>query len=294
MCNFRFFQKLPGYNQARFLFLLIFLLAGWSILSSITVIAQGSLLIMPGRAVFEGSKKTIELNLANNGTDTARYNISMIQFRMKDDGSFEEITQPDPGQNFSDKYIRFFPRIVTLAPKEGQVVKIQLIKTNQLATGEYRSHMYFRAVPIQKPLGEKEVPQDTSAISVRLIPIFGITIPVIIRIGESTAKVSLSDLSFEMVSDTIPRLMMTFNRTGNMSVYGDLSVNYISLSGKVTQVGVVRGIAVYTPNALRRFQLNLNKVEGVDYHSGKLKIIYTAQTDVKSDRLAEGELPLKK
>jgi hypothetical protein len=248
---------------------------------------------MPGRAVFEGSKKTIELTLANTGTDTARYNISMVQFRMKEDGSFEEITQPDPGQIFSDQYLRFFPRNVTLAPKEGQVVKIQLIKTSQLAPGEYRSHMYFRAVPVQKPLGEKEIPLDSSAISVRLVPIFGITIPVIIRVGASTAKVNFSDLSFEMADDTIPRLKLTFNRTGNMSVYGDLSVSYISLLGKITQVGVVRGIAVYTPNILRRFQFNLNKIEGIDYHSGKLHIVYTAPTDVKATRLAETELQLK-
>src|SRR5512133_2226295 len=107
--------------------------------------AQGNLLITPRRVVFEGQKKTQELNLANTGSDTAKYNVSIVQYRMKEDGSFEEITVPDPGQNFADKNIRFFPRTVTLAPNEAQVVKMQLTKSDQLLPGEYRSHVYFRA-----------------------------------------------------------------------------------------------------------------------------------------------------
>ena len=254
--------------------------------------AQGNLLITPRRVVFEGSVKTQELNLANTGKDTARYNVSIIQYRMNEDGSFVEITEPDPGQNFADKNIRFFPRSVTLAPNEAQVVKMQLTKTNTLTPGEYRSHVYFRAVPMEKALGEEETRKDSAGISVQLIPIFGITIPVIIRVGESTTKVTLTDLAVEMANDTLPRLKMTFNRSGNMSVYGDISVKYKSPEGKITEVGVVKGIAVYTPNALRRFLLDLKRLPEVDYRKGSLTVEYTTQSDVKSEKLAKAELTL--
>jgi hypothetical protein len=254
--------------------------------------AQGNLLITPRRLVFEGSKKSMDLNLANTGQDSATYAISLVQIRMKDDGVFETITEPDPGQQFADKNIRFFPRSVTLAPNEAQVVKVQVIKANELSTGEYRSHFYFRAVPKAKPLGEAEAASDTTTISVKLTPVFGITIPVIIRIGDNSSKVSLSDLSFLAVNDTIPRVSMTFNRTGNMSVYGDISVDHVSTSGKITRVGVANGIAVYTPNSIRRFQFNLNKVPGIDFKSGTLRIIYSAPSDVKPARYAEAELLL--
>src|SRR5476651_1473462 len=72
--------------------------------------AQGNLIIMPRRVVFEGAKRTQELNLANTGKDTAKYVISVVEYRMKHDGNFELITQPDSGQNFADKNFRFFPR----------------------------------------------------------------------------------------------------------------------------------------------------------------------------------------
>jgi P pilus assembly chaperone PapD len=255
--------------------------------------AQGDLLITPRRVVFEGSKRSMDLNLANTGKDTATYAISLIQIRMKEDGGFETITEPDPEQRFADRYIRFFPRSVTLGPNEAQAVKIQLIRSSELEQGEYRSHFYFRSIPKVSPLGEKEKAKDTTTISVMLTPVFGITIPAIIRIGESTAKVTFSDLGFEMINDTIPRFSLVFNRSGNMSVFGDLTVDHISTQGKITRVGMANGVAVYTPNTKRRFQFNLNRVPGVDFRTGTLRVIYTASSDVKPVRLAEAEFSLK-
>jgi len=255
--------------------------------------AQGNLLITPRRVVFEGSKKNEELNLANTGNDTATYNVSMVQYRMKDDGSFEAITEPDPGQHFADKNLRFFPRMVTLAPGESQVVKMQLFRTSELAPGEYRSHVYFRAVPKQTALGTEDVNKDTTTLSVKIVPIFGITIPVIIRVGANDTKVSLSDLSYATVNDTLPQLSLTFNRQGSMSVYGDIDVFYIPQTGKGQQVATLRGVAVYTPNLLRKIKMDLKKGEGIDYHKGKLQVTYSAQAEEKKAKFAEAELILK-
>ncbi len=255
--------------------------------------AQGNLLITPRRVVFEGSKKSMDINLANNGQDTATYAISIVQIRMKDDGSFETITEPDPGQRFADANIRFFPRSVTLGPNEAQVVKVQVIKSNQLTDGEYRSHFYFRAVPKAKLLGEEEPVVDSTTISVKLTPIFGITIPVIIRVGENSANVTLSGLEVHTLNDTIPRLSITLNRSGSMSVYGDLSVDHVSAQGKITRVGVANGVAVYTPNTVRRFQLNLQRIPGIDYKSGTLKVNYSTSTEIKPRKYAEAELLLR-
>ena len=135
-----------------FLFLSVGII-GFTLFTGYDVSAQGNLLITPRRVVFEGNKRSFDLNLANIGSDTATYSISIVQIRMKEDGGFETITQPDPGQQFADRFIRFFPRSVTLGPNESQVVKVQLTKTNELTPGEYRSHFYFRAVPKMQPLG---------------------------------------------------------------------------------------------------------------------------------------------
>ena len=254
------------------------------------IYAQGNLLITPRRVVFDGSTRSIDLNLANTGQDSATYSISIVQIKMTEDGQFETITEPDPGQRFADRFIRYFPRSVNLAPGESQVIKVQVTRRSQLEEGEYRSHFYFRAVPETRPLGEEDTTQVTDAISVQLTPIFGITIPVIIRVGESTTSVTLTDPEFRMVNDTDPQLEITFNRSGNMSVYGNLAVDHISPSGTVTRVGIANGIAVYTPNTKRKFILNLSKTEDTDYTKGRLKIYYSAPSDVRPEMYAESEL----
>ena len=100
------------------------------------------------------------ISLANIGKDTATYSISLVQIRMTENGGFETITEADEGQQFASPYLRFFPRSVTLKPEEVQTVKIQAVRTGGLAPGEYRSHLYFRATPKEKPLGE-EIPKRT-------------------------------------------------------------------------------------------------------------------------------------
>lgn len=251
--------------------------------------AQGDLLIYPKRLVFDGSKRAQEINLSNKGNDTARYIISVVQIRMNDNGSFEMISGPDPGQHFADKNFRFFPRSVLLAPRETQVVKIQTVRSSDLPAGEYRSHLYLRAEKVESPRGEEQSTKDASSISIHLEPVFGISIPIIIRAGESTTQISLSKVSFQLDHDSVPTLTMDIMRSGNMSTYGDVTVDYISLegkkkdaisildfniAGKATRVGVVKGIAVYTPNTVRHITISLDKNQGIDYHSGALHIVY--------------------
>lgn len=255
--------------------------------------SQGNLLVTPRRVVFDGSRRVMELNLANTGADTSKYNVSLIQYRMNEDGSFTEITEPDPGQLFADKNIRFFPRTVTLGPNEAQVVKMQVTNMDKLAPGEYRSHVYFRSVPKLTALGSEDLKKDTTAVSVQLTPVFGITIPVIIRVGVSDAKINLSDIKFDEINDTTKILEIKFNRTGNMSVYGDLRVVHISPAGKQTSVGSLNGIAVYTPNKSRTLRINIAEEKSVNFKSGKLKISFISQSDTKPVTYAETEYILK-
>ncbi len=255
--------------------------------------AQGDLLITPRRVVFEGNKRSMDLSLANIGKDTATYSISLVQIRMTEDGGFETITEADEGQQCASTYLRFFPRSVTLKPEEVQTVKIQTVRTGGLPPGEYRSHLYFRATPKEKPLGEEIPKQDDQAtISINLVPVFGITIPVIIRVGEPSYNVTLSNPELTFENDTLPRLSFIFNRSGNYSVYGDISVDHVAPDGTVNRVGIAKGIAVYTPNATRKFTFNLYKGQ-IDYKNGKLLITYSAPSDVRPEKYAEATLNLK-
>jgi hypothetical protein len=254
------------------------------------------LLIFPKRIVFEGTNKRSDIiNLTNNGRDTARYEISFVQIRMNEDGSFENIPDTVPGQSFAHKYLRYFPRKVILAPNESQTVKLQLTQTGMLLPGEYRSHLYFRSVPESVPLnGEKPVNDaEASGIAIRLTAVYGVTIPTIIRIGESSTQVSITNATFEMFDQVAPIVSMDFNRTGNMSTYGEIEVTHTSPDGRKTKVAEISGFAVYTPGTLRRARIDLKKT-GVDYTSGTLTIVYsTSGIRGKRIKLADAHVNLK-
>jgi hypothetical protein len=255
--------------------------------------AQGDLLVMPKRVVFEGSKRSEILNLANIGNDTAFYTISFMQIKMLEDGSFEAITEPETGQQFADDYIRVFPRKVTLAPNESQTVKLQITKTNELKQGEYRSHLYFRAAPKTVPLSELEQ-QTSSSIAISLIPVYGISIPTIIRAGQTSVQTHISDIKLVADKDSTSDVQFTINRKGNISIYGDISVDHISDQGKVSRVATVAGVAVYTPNSLRRMTLKLGPSDDIDLSKGKLVIAYSPQNVSKTEKYAEAEILLNK
>lgn len=279
----------PMMNKSVGLILLLFVLS--SLITDHTLFAQGSLLLTPKRVVFEGTRSSESINLANLGKDTARYVISLVEYRMKEDGGFEEITQKEAGQFSAVPYIRFFPRTVTLAPNEAQVIRMQLNKKpGQMASGEYRSHLYVRAVPKPTPMGEKEAEQS-STIGVKLVPVFGVSIPVIIRVGESRTAGSITGLSITTTNDP-SQLNLMLNRSGNMSIYGDIYVKHIAPDGKSTVVAVVKGLAVYAPNTIRYVALPLNKSLNVNYHSGKLVTQFMNNVDGKDKKMAESELAL--
>lgn len=250
------------------------------------------LMVFPKRLIFEGNNRTASINLSNVGQDTARYNISFLQYRMTETGGFEEITTPDSAQRFANPYLRFFPRSVTLAPNESQMIKIQLTKTDSLTPGEYRSHLYFRSVPKAIPLGEVKPEKQDSGISIRLIPVFGITIPVIIRVGEPDTKVRLSDATVTTTSDSTANLSLNIHRSGNMSIYGNITVKYTSPNGNSKQVGYAQGLSIYTPNIKRQFSLALEKEATDNFQKGNFHIEFSEDVNFRKVLRAEYDLNL--
>lgn len=255
----------------------------------------GDLLVTPTRALFEGGKKNEVLTLINRGSDTATYQISVVQYRMTASGELEKIESPDSGQHFATDLVRFFPRQVTIAPGETQNVRLQLrIPAEGLADGEYRSHLYFRSVPKQEPLALTPDTTASGEFAVQLTAVFGVSVPVIVRQGELNGAVAIEDLALTQgTAADRPVLSLTFNRRGDRSVYGALKVLFRTSDGRELQVGGIGGVAVYTPNAQRSLQLPLLFPEGMNPHDGTLTVLYDSMSALKPERIAVAELAVK-
>jgi len=262
---------------------------------SLTSLAQGNLMITPIRVVFEGNKQKEELNLANIGIDTAIYTISFVQKKMKEDGGLVNIDKIDSTQMSAEPYLRLFPRRVTLAPGEAQTISLQFRRKPDMAAGEYRSHLYFRPEKKNTLLGmENNTDNDPTAVDVQITPIFGISIAIIIRIGEVNVSASLSDLKLDNKENTIQNLKLAINRTGNISLYGDIKILYVPVQGKPYQIGTTVGVGVYSNINKRFVTVKLNNTSGKPLKDGRLKVQYIGKGETNKPVVyAEGELDIR-
>ncbi len=268
-------------------------IAGCFLLVSFNVFAVAQLMVTPTRVVFEGNERTKQITLINNGADSGRFKVSFVRKNMTTEGGVEVIKEGEPGL-YSDEMVRFSPRLVTLAPGQSQTVRLMLRKKSGTSDGEYRSHMMFQSLPDAAVTDVNKLASESKGgVSIRLIPVVGITIPVIVRQGKLNADVSLSGFELKQ-SNTVKAqssLSLQINRTGNKSIYGDFRVYYTPKGGDPIIVGRVNGAAVYTSVTHRKLEIKLKVPPEFSLSNGELHITYLMPgKDKKTGLIAESRL----
>jgi len=262
------------------LWLAILTLGLTTALSGIAV-AQGAgdLVVTPTRVVFENRTRSAQVTLANRGSATATFRISLIDMVMNETGQMSEI--PATEAQSATSLVRYAPRQIDIAPGAHQVVRLSLRKPASLADGEYRSHMFFHALPPES--AGRSVTDETdlanNELRIQLIPIYGVTIPVIVRQGTLALRADITDTVHLPTSGDLPeRLQITLNRDGEISAFGDLLATYQPPDGSAEiVVGQINRLAVYTPNTKRKVVMILQVPNGVTLKSGgTLQVTYRA------------------
>ena len=232
--------------------------------ASLNVSALGQLMVAPTRIIFEGNERTKHVNLINNGSETGRYRITFVRRNMSPDGKIDEIEENEPGM-YSDEMVRFSPRQVTLEPGQSQIVRLMLRKKRDTADGEYRSHMMFQSLPDPASTDVSNLASNSKKVAIQLIPVVGITIPVIVRQGDLKSEVNLSNFEIKQ-SNTVKAqsvLSLKINREGDMSIYGDFRVYFTPKGGEPVNVGTLNGVAVYTTTSSRNLEIKLQPPKGL-------------------------------
>lgn len=271
---------------------------GWLLFAVLSVLpmhpAWADLMVAPTRIVFDKNQRAAQLDLINSGAETATYRISIVNRRMSETGEFSAVNSPLPGEQFADELLRYSPRQVVLAPGVGQTVRLSLRKPADLPAGEYRSHLIFEKVAAAKGASSLETPTAPAGeLSVQLTMLVGVSIPVIVRHGETTADVKLSGLELlKPVAGQAATLALVLQRSGNRSVYGDLGAIFTPQGGAAQEVGKAGGVAVYTPNPLRRVKLALQPPPGLVLARGTLRVTFRDRPDAGGKLLAEAVIEL--
>ncbi len=217
--------------------------------------ASGSLVVAPTRVVLHEGERSAEVQLVNRGTTPATYSVAFIHLSMSESGALTA-SEPDAASGrWADELLRFSPRRVTLGPGEAQTVRILARRPADLAKGEYRSHLVFRADP-GAGADPTESPTEGGA-AVQLRTVLGLSIPVFVRHHTDPPSLAISavDVAREVA---VPTLRFALLRAGSRSVYGDLIVERASSRpGAEAPLAALRGVAVYAPGELRRVAVDL-------------------------------------
>ncbi len=251
-----------------------------TILIGVPVAAQGDLLIAPTRVIISqgGSSEVI---LSNIGVEPATYRISVELRRMGEDGDFTAVSEAEatPAELAALQMVTYAPRRISLLPEQPQAVRISIRPPAGLPDGEYRVHLNFRAVP---PALKPEASSDPAAgVSIKLTPVYGITIPVFVRRGRLEASATLANAHLV----TEPKgsyVELDMTRSGQRSVYGEL----IGKSSRGETLFNLRGIAVYAEITHRKAQIPLSAEQLIKL-KGPVKIEYRELAENGGGLIAE-------
>jgi len=209
----------------------------------------GDLLIAPTRIVLDG-RKGAEVVLSNIGNEPASYRISVELRRMAEDGTLQDVAEPTDLDKVAEDMIIYHPRRVDLAPRSPQIIRIAARPGPNIPDGEYRVHMLFRAIPPAIPVTDQPA-EKGKGLSFELIPVYGVTIPVIVRLGNLQVKAGIDDVRL-VSKDGKQTVGLDLNRSGDRSTYGEVRV---FKAGVKDPIAVQRGVAVYTELSKRHVSI---------------------------------------
>ena len=247
----------------------------------------GDLLVAPTRIVLDG-RRGAEVILNNIGDEPATYRVSVQFRRMTEDGGLDDVEEPNATDKIAEDMIVYAPRRVTLAPHQPQAIRIAARPPEGLPDGEYRVHMLFRAIPAPTPIVAAAAQEPVKGIHFQLTPIYGVTIPIIVRLGNLEATAGIANVHLEK-KDGEPVVALDLSRSGTRSTYGEVRV---LKAGVKDPIAVQKNVAIYTEITHRRVAVALNDAYKGEV-AGPVTVQYVETFDDGSHVIAETKTVLR-
>ncbi len=234
-------------------------------------IAMAKLSVAPQFVLFDkNSPKVQMINVVNSSDEEKTFNVKLLHYRQNVDGTYSAIENEDDKNKFVDNLIFYGPRRFTLGAREAQTIKVQRKPKANVEAGEYRSHILFQEAEKEDVAVVSNNPAS-KGLSFKITALYGVSIPVVVRVGDLFSTASLSNIKLTKKGDS-DILNLTINRVGTKSLRGDLSVKY----GDV-EIGVLKGVNVFLSVDSRNVSipLNLEKINNESLKGKTLRIEYS-------------------
>ncbi|MCU4677439.1 fimbria/pilus periplasmic chaperone [Catenovulum sp. 2E275] len=239
--------------------------------------AQAQLLITPTRVVLDERQRSAKVILINPTNQVRTYRIEWEEKVAKSTGGYQALANNELNNsnfNLASPMLRISPRQVTLQPNEKQSVRLMFRRPKDLPDAEYRSHLAFKPLPIEK----KPNNQTNSSMKINVEPLLAFTIPVIARQGQVEASVDINQLSvIKNKAQNSAQVLLTINKAGKYSTTGNMLVYWQPNPNAEEQiVAQVHGYNIYPDQS--QYQLSLDWLD-FNAANGRLRVEYTGKKE---------------
>jgi hypothetical protein len=272
------------YSRLCFVIVRFSLLAILYITSSNSALAN--LIVIPTRVILDNAR-TAEVQLINQSTSEKTYRITLEKLNMLPDGTYEKVDVENVSEIIPPGILRFSPRQTTLKPNEKQTIRIMKMRRDQ--NTEYQIHMLFREVPHRNTGIQLERKKgELKEFQARVVPIFGVSIPVIIRYGNTLANLEIRDvkiLKSTRKDDPGWEMNLQVTRSGNASVIGNLDINLMLEDDKKRPVGYLKEVGIYQSTPYRNMKIKLDLAESFSPSGRSFFISYSDAESKNSSKI---------
>lgn len=186
--------------------------------------ASAQISIYPLKVVMDPRDRSAEVTVLNKTNKPSLYRISLIHYRQKSDGSYEQLDAPLSDNFNPEEIVRYSPRQFMLKADDRQKLRLSLRKPADLPEGEYRFHLLVQRYEAQ----DADQPKTDKDVAVSMQMNVGVSIPVIVRHGSDlsvNAKITEARYTKSSANSKNPHaILVNVAREGNISAIGNLSV----------------------------------------------------------------------
>lgn len=259
--------------------------------AEVALAATKQLLMNPSRIVFTEKQRSVNVNVANIGTEPITYTVALITLRKDQNGKLVPVATETEGEKLAKSMVRFSPRRATITPGTRQVVKLMVQKPADLPPGEYQTRLNLSPQPVARTAASSSATPVEGKSNVKLDLIISSTFPVIIQHGVS-AEVSPLSFTLKENSKTPAGLAaeVKLSRSGNASAFGDVFLKFIPANNPqaIKTIGRSSELALYLPDTERTVTVPLTDISRQEISAGTVRVEFQPYTGAEVRKRAQG------
>lgn len=231
--------------------------------------------ISPRRVIFTPRERSAAVYIFNQGTAPLIVDVALVDNVMLPNGEIIPLPEAERRGGEAQEYAKrvslakdaiiVTPTRLTLPAGSGRTVRLRA-QMPEGAGAEVRTHLTVTSIPPPNAglTAEQAADLRDGELQFSVQTIFGVSIPLFIREGDSTVSASFGAITFDQdpPSEALPNgqpvMVVPVRREGNRSIFGNIEVRS-GTARDAEMIGAARGIGVYTELSERVVRVPLQR-----------------------------------